>query len=680
VEFGVPDKRWRRELYAFLEIAALCGLGVAQPLLDITGKAPDFFLFYGAGRGDVLTLVLLVTVVPPVALWGVGALAGLAGQVLARGAPPGSWRARVGGAARKGVHALTLGALLVVLAVQVGKNLLPVRGLPLALLAVLASAGLTVAYLRWKVPAQLLRFASVGPVLFALLFVFASPASAVVLAKESGGAGPGGRAADTHPPVVVLLLDEFPLLSLLGTDGRIDAAKYPNFARLAGASTWYRNATAASGWTPYAVPAMLSGEWPRKDNVAPHYTQHPDNLFTLMGGEYDLRVQESITQLCPPRLCPDRAQPAGGLPVLLKESATLLEQLVSPDDADKNLEESYREPTQEEAGPPADPRFRFGALADNQPARFTNFLATLEPTGGRPRLSFLHLLMPHTPWNYLASGARYDAPEDLHYEAAGWERLGYERHLQQVQYTDKLIGQVLDTMRQSGILDEALLVVTADHGVSFSQGAAGRGLDAQQRAAAEVLWVPLFVKEPRQAAGRVDDRNWEQVDLLPTIADLAGVTVPWKTDGISAAEQTRAGTEKEYHDTPSKPITVDGSANLAAVLRGPATRPALPAALSPDLIGEAPPSGARDAGATVANASAFADVQPGSGTLPALVYGTVPKSVRNGTPLAVVVNGKVGAVVRANAADEAGRRFGALITDESLFRAGANEVAILRLE
>jgi hypothetical protein len=82
----------------------------------------------------------------------------------------------------------------------------------------------------------------------------------------------------------------------------------------------------------------------------------------------------------------------------------------------------------------------------------------------------------------------------------------------------------------------------------------------------------------------------------------------------------------------------------------------------------------------VANASAFADVQPGSGKLPALVYGTAPKSVRNGTPLAVVVNGKVGAVVRASAADEAGRRFGALITDESLFREGANEVAILRLE
>ena len=37
-----------------------------------------------------------------------------------------------------------------------------------------------------------------------------------------------------------------------------------------------------------------------------------------------------------------------------------------------------------------------------------------------------------------------------------------------------------------------------------------------------VTYVPLFVKEPRQREGRIDDSNLMGVDLLPTIASLVG--------------------------------------------------------------------------------------------------------------------------------------------------------------
>jgi arylsulfatase A-like enzyme len=48
------------------------------------------------------------------------------------------------------------------------------------------------------------------------------------------------------------------------------------------------------------------------------------------------------------------------------------------------------------------------------------------------------------------------------------------------------------------------------------------------------MWVPLFIKEPGQRAAKVDDHNWEHVDLLPTLADYAGVRLPWPVDGRSA--------------------------------------------------------------------------------------------------------------------------------------------------
>jgi hypothetical protein len=47
----------------------LVGFVVAQPTLDVLGKAPDFFLFRQAGRAEILLLVLAVTVLPALGLW-----------------------------------------------------------------------------------------------------------------------------------------------------------------------------------------------------------------------------------------------------------------------------------------------------------------------------------------------------------------------------------------------------------------------------------------------------------------------------------------------------------------------------------------------------------------------------------------------------------------------------------
>ena len=58
---GRPAAR-RERLWAFFELFALVGFVVAQPTLDVLGKAPDFFLFRRAGRAEILVLVLAVTV------------------------------------------------------------------------------------------------------------------------------------------------------------------------------------------------------------------------------------------------------------------------------------------------------------------------------------------------------------------------------------------------------------------------------------------------------------------------------------------------------------------------------------------------------------------------------------------------------------------------------------------
>ena len=59
----------------------------------------------------------------------------------------------------------------------------------------------------------------------------------------------------------MVVFDELPLASLMGPGGRIDAERYPAFARLARGATWYRGATAVHDSTALAVPAMLDGRY-----------------------------------------------------------------------------------------------------------------------------------------------------------------------------------------------------------------------------------------------------------------------------------------------------------------------------------------------------------------------------------------------------------------------------------
>ncbi|SBT41564.1 sulfatase-like hydrolase/transferase [Micromonospora narathiwatensis] len=645
---------WRDELGRLLEVVALVGLVVTQPLLDVLGHSPDFFLFHRASPADVLLLVALIAIAPTVPFALLGAVSLLVGRIV-----------------RAVVHTLVVGLLLAALAVQVGRHTTPLRGAPLLLAAGVVGAAAAVAHRRWRAPGRVLRLAAAGPVVFVALFAFASPASAVVLPKGHGGAA-GVAGAGAHPPVVMIVLDELPLVSLLGPDGRIDATRYPHFAELANGSTWYRNATGVSGWTPYALPAMLTGRYPA-ESVAPHYSQYPDNLFTALGGLYEIKAEESITRLCPPSRCEQPASPEQGLGVLVRESGKLLRQVAAPVDSRIDPENSYRELTRAEAGldaaepVPADPKFRWDALNANQPARFTSFLAGLRPSS-RPTLHFLHLLMPHAPWAYLPSGAQYAAPEDLPNDGAGWVDLARQRHLAQLGYTDRLIGETLRTLRASGLYDKALILVTADHGVSFLRDWQGRGMDAINHAADQVAWVPMFLKEPGQQAGRIDDRNWQHVDLLPTIADETHVSVPWRVDGRSAKQAPREQAEKLFYDRPGEPVRIGGGV------------PSSPAPVAPDplvgtRVGDKPAGGT----ATVANLAAFRAVDPATGELPALVWGTVPASVPNGTKLAVAVNGTVGAVVPVVPPDKGGRRFAAFLPDDRLFAAGANRLDIYRV-
>ena len=50
--------------------------------------------------------------------------------------------------------------------------------------------------------------------------------------------------------------------------------------------------------TVLAIPPMVTGRYPTAF-VMPHQGEYPDNLFTWLGGDYDLNVVEAVSVLCP---------------------------------------------------------------------------------------------------------------------------------------------------------------------------------------------------------------------------------------------------------------------------------------------------------------------------------------------------------------------------------------------
>jgi hypothetical protein len=657
MEQEAPADR-RERLWAFLELFALVGFAVAQPTLDVLGKAPDFFLFRQAGRGEILILVLAVTVLPALGLWLAEQVVGLAGE-------------RV----RRLVHLAMVTGLLAVIALEVGKNLTSVRGPALVVIGVLGGLAGGLAYANWSGLKLWLRYLAPAPLVFAMVFLLISPVSKLVLPQPGGTVdanAPGVRIKPEHP-VVMMLLDEFPMTSMLDSKGQIDARLYPNLAKLAGQSTWYRNATAVSGLTNWAVPAMLSGRYPTKaqEEASPTAAQYPDNLFTLLGRSYPIEQQQVVTQLCPADVCKatkDSGPSGAGLKTTLRDSARVFKRIVWPRDVDENPTGAWLtadpEADAKPAVKPGDSPILKEIERGNEPRPYYNFVRSIEGTDS-PTFYFLHILLPHQPWHYLPDGRKYTDRGDGR-NANGWTSEPWppaqsrQRHLMQLGETDRLIGQVMRRLQEQGMYDKTLFIVTADHGMSFKPKEFGRRV-ATPGNVDQVLWVPLFIKTPGQTEGQVTDRNWEHVDLVPTVADLLGIKVPWEMDGVSqaGAEEPRTRKDKWFFSKPGERQVFPGPENQAKALHGVTDELLKPAdgykgwfEFGPhsDLVGRrASQVGIEPASAGSAKVEKLPDyarVDPGSGLVPAQVAGQV--SLAAGVPsrpeVAVALNGVIAGV------------------------------------
>jgi hypothetical protein len=674
----------------------LWSFAFAQPLLDLLGDTPEFFVARGNTKGDILLLAFGLMLVPPLAMTALEGLVGLASMRL-----------------RRALHLCLVAALMAAFALQLIKDV-SVRSAVLLAAALAIGALAALAYERTAAAPAVLTVLSPAPLVFLFVFLVLSPVSKLVLPGHEVAAA--GVDVSSKTPVVVILFDEFAGYTLNGPDGRIDASRYPNYARLARDATWYRNATTVADFTERAVPALLTGERPDKASL-PIASDHPESLFTLLGGTYSLDVTEPMTDVCPQRLCPEEAAARQAARRRLRELASDLSlvslHLLLPAPLRNELSPVDRSfgdfrvdngPNAAAASKPASGAggglAALAAVIDRMKI-FRAFERRLAKAPAEKHLAFFHIQLPHNPYHYLPDGQRY--PETVEGlpgltsanqpAGGGWSkdpqltRQGLQRYLLQIGDTDRLLGRLLDRMQESGLYDRALLVVLADHGASFVPGTPHRAANTTNLAS--IAGIPLLIKSPGQREGKIDQSNVQITDVLPTIADRLGVKLPWPTQGQPAQRAGSGGTvavQPHYGDA-------DLTLPFAEYLR---QRDALvermlddfgdgPGGIyrggeNADLVGrsvdELGAGSLPQASFELDGGGLLGDVDPKGALVPAQISGElsgVPEQAR----LAVAVDGRVAATaVRWRDGDTA--RFSAIVPPTA-FAAGANGVDLVAI-
>src|SRR5262249_14917510 len=147
--------------------------------------------------------------------------------------------------------------------------------------------------------------------------------------------------------------------------------------------------------------------------------------------------------------------------------------------------------------------------------------------GAEPFFAWVHLYDAHTP---------YEAPSPFRARFAAAPYDG------EIAYVDSCVATIIAALEQAGRLDRTLVSVVADPGEGLGDhGEAEHGLFLYD----SVLHVPWIVRLPsKESAGVVVSPQVRAIDVLPTLAALAGVTAP-KVDGESVVPYMRGARPKD---------------------------------------------------------------------------------------------------------------------------------------
>ncbi len=195
----------------------------------------------------------------------------------------------------------------------------------------------------------------------------------------------------------------------------------------------------------------------------------------------------------------------------------------------------------------------------------------LREHAGRPFFLYLHVTDPHAPylpppgfaerfrdpalvWT-LEGRKRPERAMADHAELMTQENLHYLESLYdgEIAFVDENFGKLVEYLKQQGLYDNTIILVTADHGEEFfDHGGFEHGYSLYQ----EQLTVPLIIRLPGapHSVGRVDCLA-RQIDVMPTLLEILGIAVPPAVEGHSLWHRLQGlcGNEESFAQTSLAP-------------------------------------------------------------------------------------------------------------------------------
>jgi hypothetical protein len=654
-------------------VVVLALSGLSWPVMEVLGNNVEFFIARGSTKADIWVTVIVVGLMVPLILASMTLIPGRAGSVLAD---------------------LLISVLALALAFLFFRRLPGPDWIP-QVLAVTTALAAPILLRRWRPLRSVFHLLAPAPLLAVFLFVLTTPTGGLMRAS---GAPVGSPVRPATPrSVVFIVLDEFPVASLIDPAGNLREDQFPNFARLAREGIWFRNAVTVQQQTEHSVPAILTGINP-DSSLEPLAAQYPNTIFTALALSHRMRVNEAITRLCPVRVCGEVSTESAGerarammtdtviiaghtlLPAWATEDLPAIDRSwgdFGAEVTDFNAIEAFNEASA------SDPRLKLINLSEQ--------IRTDPPD--RPTFYFDHVLLPHFPWRFLPTGQSYPlAREKLAGSVGtGWgdnEWLSVQalqRHLLQVEYVDRALGEVIEAMEEAGIYQQAMLIVVADHGIALKPNIE-HWRRIEPDTVGEVAAIPLFVRVPGVEGG-IDDRRALTVDIVPTIADALDFRLPWNVLGASLlgpppdrSETTTVGPVSAATFGP------DGKEKLEVAARNAAWFPTgdpfqvYPGG-APQVLGQAVAdlvAGEAGFSALITHPEWYREVDPGSDSIPALISGTLLAPPSGKVILGVALNGRVEAVTESYLEEDV-VRFQALLPPDR-FRSGENQIEMVWLD
>jgi arylsulfatase A-like enzyme len=351
----------------------------------------------------------------------------------------------------------------------------------------------------------------------------------VALLAACGGSPP-------HPPNVVLVVIDTLRADKLGTYGN-ERGLTPFLDALAARGTVFEHAYAASSWTVPSMASLFTSRYP---------TQHRVVTFAQRIGDDEVTIGERLHQA---------GWLAGGYA------------------ANPNLQGRFGY-AQGFADWHADAPQDGEVDGDTLRAQALAWLDRAAPwRQGTPVLLYVHYMEPHAPYEprepFRSRFAVDDAGHVLDPAAAvsqmiaratgGATQIDPDRRVDlgaaaanlllagtpltrahalplerlydaEVASADDQVRQLFDELDRRGVLDGALVVVTADHGEEFFEhGRGSHGITLYE----ESVRVPLIVVGPGVPAGRRVSQNVSLVDVAPTLLALLGLEAEPRFEGRS---------------------------------------------------------------------------------------------------------------------------------------------------